>query len=199
MTTKMVMSIKNNKKLSSGFTLIEMLVALSLFSIIMTIMMGSVLSVISANRKSQSMRSVMDNLNFTLDDMARTIRFGTNYHCGASGDTSTPSPKDCDDNAVGENNITFKASDGRVITYKLVNGQIARSIVSVNGGADYFMTSGDIFISKLTFFVFGTTPFPDEVQPEVILIVAGSVGSKPSEVSSFSVETTVVQRYLDFQ
>ena len=62
-----------------GFTLIEIMVAVSIFSLIMVISMGSILSVFDANKKSQTLRTVMDNMNFTLEGMTRTIRFGRNY------------------------------------------------------------------------------------------------------------------------
>ena len=51
---------------TGGFTLVELMVSVSLFAIVMVISMGSVVSVFDANKKSQSLRTVMDNLNSTI-------------------------------------------------------------------------------------------------------------------------------------
>lgn len=45
--------------------------------------MESVISVLNANRKSSSTRSIMDDMNYTLDGMSRTIRFGISYRLDA--------------------------------------------------------------------------------------------------------------------
>ena len=74
---KKMINPKNNK---SGFTLVELMVSVSLFVIVMTISMGSILSVFNANRKAKNIRNVMDNINFTLEGMTRTIRFGSNIY-----------------------------------------------------------------------------------------------------------------------
>jgi type II secretory pathway pseudopilin PulG len=56
-----------------------MIVAIFIFSIVVTIASGAMLSMISANRKAQALKTVMNNVNLALDSMSRDIRFGTNY------------------------------------------------------------------------------------------------------------------------
>ena len=181
--------VENN----NGFTLIELMAAISIFSVVMLISMGSILSVFDANRKSQSLRSVMDNFNFTMESMTRTIRFGRNYHCGSSGDVTQP--LDCP-SPFWSDFLVVKDSNGSEVTYKLSNNRIIRSI---DGGQDYFMTSPDITITNLAFRVFGSSPYPELLQPQVIVVVEGFAGTKPGTQSSFSLETTVSQRQFDFQ
>src|SRR3989344_7745809 len=151
---------KNNIQKNRGFTLIEIMVALSIFSIIMTISMGSILSVFDANKKSQSLRAVMDNLNVTLEGITRTIRFGAVFHCGG-GDTS--SPADC---LSGSNTMTVKASSGAFTTYRLSSGRIIRTV----GGTDYFLTSPDVTVTNLSFRIIGSSP-SDSLQPEAIIVI----------------------------
>lgn len=69
-----------NKK-QSGFTLIEIIVSLALFSVVITIAVGALLILIASNRQLQSEQSVLTNLSFALDSMTREIRTGTNYYC----------------------------------------------------------------------------------------------------------------------
>src|SRR3989344_7817509 len=161
-----------NLKTKKGFTLVELMVSISLFTIVMTISMGSIFSVFNTNKKSESLRAVMDNLNFTLEAMTRTVRFGTNYHCDVTvGVISVP--RDC---ASGADSFSVLDSNGQQVSYKLSGTRIARSI---NGGADYFLTSSDVTIQKLKFFVFGSTLYSnggDLFQPQVIMVIGGYAG-----------------------
>ncbi len=67
-----------------GFTLIEMIVSLGIFSIIVTTAVGALLVLISNNQKLQGEQNVMTNLSFALDSMTREIRTGYNYHCSGA-------------------------------------------------------------------------------------------------------------------
>ncbi len=187
-----------------GFTLVELMVSVSVFAIIMTISMGSILSVFDANRKSQSLRAVMDNMNFTLEAMTRTIRFGTHYHCNISV-VSPPltSGNDCGFNSTADS-IDVKTVDKLGVAHQVIykravvsgKGRIART---VDGGTDYYLTSSDVDITKLSFNVFGSPAFPDPSQPQVIIVISGFAGSKATSQSKFSLETTVSQRLFDSQ
>ena len=185
---------KNQK---SGFTLVELMVSVSVFVIIMVISLGSILSIFDANKKSQTLRTVMDNLNFSLEAMTRNIRFGTNYHCDATvGDIATPAPRDC---SSGATSMVVKTADGKKVAYKLSGGRITRSI---NGGSDYFVTSSDVTITDLKFRVVGSTPYSvgnDLYQPQIVITINGFSGVKATTKSSFSLETTVSQRMFDSQ
>lgn len=64
-----------------GFTLIEIIVSLGVFSVVITIAVGALLMLVAANAQLQSEQVVMTNLSFALDSMTREIRTGTNYYC----------------------------------------------------------------------------------------------------------------------
>ncbi len=171
------------------------MVSVSLFVLVLLVSSGSILAVFDANKKSQTLRSVMDNLNFTLESMTRTIRFGNTYHCDITIGTIT-TPRDC---ASGATSIAVKASDGTQVVYKLVGSRIARSIA---GGPDYYMTSSDLTVQILSFRVFGSPTFSngaDLYQPQVIMVIKGYAGVKQTTQSTFTLETTVSQRVFDSQ
>ncbi len=188
------------KKYGGGFTLVELIVSVSLFATIMVISMGTIVTVFDANKKSQTMRTVMDNLNLTVETISRTIRFGSNYHCDITkGPPSYPaltSPLDC---ASGASSMQVRGSDGRVYIYRQIGNRIARSI---NGSANYFLTSSDVTITSLKFRVFGSPSYStggDIFQPQVIITVSGYAGTKANSKSTFSLQTTVSQRIIDSQ
>ncbi len=177
---------------TAGFTLVELMVSISIFSLVMTIAMGSILTTLGANVKAKSLRSVMDNVGFTLESMTRTFRFGRVYHCGG-GDITTP--RDC---PWGENSMTVLDSDNRRVTYFLntTTNQIMRVIDS---GTPSPMTSNDMIITDLSFRVFGSAPFNagDYYQPQVIILVGGYVQGGNNQ-TRFYLQTTVSQRLLDY-
>lgn len=67
---------------TQGFTLIEMIVSLALFSVVVTISVGGLLVLIAANKQLQEEQNVLTNLSFAIDSMAREIRTGSSYDCG---------------------------------------------------------------------------------------------------------------------
>lgn len=67
----------------SGFSLIEMIVALAVFASVVTIAIGALLILITTNQQLQAKQGVMTNLSFALDSMTREIRTGSHYFCGS--------------------------------------------------------------------------------------------------------------------
>lgn len=183
--------LKFNKKFlnsKSGFLLVEMIIAITLFVLIAVLSVGSVLSIFDANKRAQSSKTVVDNLNLSIENIARIVRFGSNYYCGTSSNLS--SVNDCSGGG-GSLSITFSGS--RII-YRL-NGNTLQK--SDNGGSTYSdITSPETKIEYLMFYVFGTT-LSDNNQPYVIMVIKGYSGNKLTAQSSFSVETLVSQRILD--
>lgn len=186
-----LLSIKTNNKSiknSYGFTLIEIMVAVTLFTVVATISMGALISIFDANNKSQTSKTVVDNLNIAIEDMVRTIRFGSHYHCGSSGSLTTPQncPTGSDFLALNFNGFTN--------VYRKNGNTIEKSI---NGGSSYTpITEPSVVIQNLTFYVFGTDT-SDELQPYVVVVIKGYVGTKATTQTNFSIQTTISQRTLD--
>lgn len=193
------MKFKNgNKNFNRGFTVIELTVALGLFTVVMLISVGALLSIVDANRKARALESVMDNLSFAIENMSRSIRVGDTYHCGTSG--SIASPRNC---SSGSSFFAFEATDGDSsdssdqTVFRLNGNQIERS---TDSGSTYLsITSPEISIDSgtgLQFYVVGTGS-GDNQQPRVIMVIRGQAGVKTREVSRFEIQTTVSQRSVD--
>ncbi|PIT96854.1 hypothetical protein COT82_00925 [Candidatus Campbellbacteria bacterium CG10_big_fil_rev_8_21_14_0_10_35_52] len=183
-----------------GFTLIEMLVAVSLFVFVMLIGVGTLLSIIDANRKARALSSVMNNLNFALESISRNIRMGTKYHCEEN--TSVPpnidTPKDCNPGKL----FAFEASGGNPLN---PNDQIIYRInydesgieMSKNGGANFVgITAKEVVIENFSFYVSGSS-MTDNYQPKVVITIKGFVGVKEKIKTEFNLQTMVSQRVLD--
>ncbi|MFZ2523286.1 MAG: hypothetical protein WAW92_02765 [Minisyncoccia bacterium] len=184
----MNISVKKNS-FKKGLTLIEIMVASSMFIIVMLIMSGAIVSVFSANQKSNNLRSVMDNLNLTLESMTRTIRFSKAYNCGSYTPLGS-TYSDCTGGGSSDFTVTFNAAP---IRYYLSSGRIKRSV----GGVETFITSPEVNISSLNFIVSGSDPY-DTLQPRVTIQIKGVAGGTGTRGSTFYLETTVSQRQFDF-
>ena len=178
-------------KINKGFTLVEILVAVALFTVIASFSTGAVLSIFDANNRARASKTVVDNLNLAIEDMVRTVRFGNNFHCGNSGNLA--SPTNCPDSSGSDLlDVTFK---GDVIVYRLNGTAIQKSS---DGGSNYTdITSPETSIDYLRFYVFNSQS-SDNKQPYVVAVIKGHSGNKITAQSSFSIETTISQRVLDF-
>ena len=67
-----------------GFTLVEMIVSLAIFTVVAVVAVGALLKITDANRKSQTLKTAINNLNFALESMSREMRVGANYAVGAN-------------------------------------------------------------------------------------------------------------------
>ena len=171
--------------MNKGFTLVEILVAIALFSIVMVVALGAMFSMVDANRKAQAVNLSMTNLNFALEAMSRSLRTGTEYSCGRGGDCT-----------AGDTMIRFTNQTNQSIVYRYnsTDKSIERSL---NGGGSYSrLTAPEVLITSMTFYVTGSTA-GDTVQPRILITLKGTAGTKPETQTSFNIQTTVVQRILD--
>lgn len=182
--------MKISKLDSRGFTLVEMITAMAVFMVVLTLSLGSILQVFDVNRKSQALKTVMSNLNLAIESMAREMRFGEDYHCGSSGTIS--SPQNC---PGGDSFVSFLSSDDEQIVYRL-NGSVIEK--SVNGGASYAAITGqEIDIEDLSFYVLGAGAQSPSLQPKVIIKISGTAGADEDSQTEFTLQTMVSQRILD--
>ena len=175
--------IKNKRQKNKGFTLVELLVSLALFTIVLTIVLGTIFTIMDANRKARSLSLVMNNLDFAVESMVRTIK--TARDIDPSGSFVSPGSK-----------LTVIDQDNEVVTYKLENGAIKRNI---QPSTEFIsVTSPEITITNLTF----TNPngnAPNTNQPRIIVNIMGKAQVGPRISSDFSIQTTISQRDLNIE
>lgn len=166
-----------------GFTLIEMIVSVSIFTVVMFVAVGALLAITDANRKANAIRTTMDNLNFAVGSMARDIRTGTDYGCDGAG--NCPS---------GGESITFTDQTGVTVRYWYDESTYSIK-VSKNNGASQAITSSEIRIESLTFYVTGVGT--DFLQPRVVIAIKGKTGLKAKTQVELNVQTAVSQRKIE--
>ena len=211
-------NIKTKKQ--SGFTLIEVMVSVTLFAIVMTMSLGAILSIIDGNKKAQAINSVANNLNFAVESMVRDIKTGYAYTCGSNNNHQDISllsidassnigsgRNGCDPSSASDNislisTIPTATATKRSVKYFLNSddGRIYK-VTSDNPASAYPVTSPEVKIQTLSFYVdnpITQTTDPTTVgQPKVFLIIKGTASVNPTQTSDFTIQTLISQRNLN--
>ncbi len=187
-----------------GFTLVEILVAVALFSVVMTVSVAALLSLVTANRKTQALQSVMSNLNTSLDSIVRATRTGSAYHCG-SGDIQTT--RSC---PGGDTLFAFRPycngpscdpTDRWEYQYDasrtICGADICKTEYGDSTVGPYAITAPEVTIEHLRFYVIGTDK-NDSIQPKVLIELKGTAGGTSLRTrSDFTIQAVAAQRILD--
>ncbi|MBI3572364.1 type II secretion system protein [Candidatus Kaiserbacteria bacterium] len=175
-------------KNKNGYTLVELIVAVGMFALIMTLAAGAYLIMIGASRSAQATATGINSLSFALEDMVRSVRTGIGYNCNA------PGGGDC---ANGGSALYFTNSSGQSTTYAFLGGALTKNGVALTD------SSVTVNASKSRFYVSGTLPscatHPppqscDNNQPNITFLISGTVSPGPGKTTSFSIETGATMR-----
>ncbi|MDP3784960.1 MAG: type II secretion system protein [bacterium] len=177
-------SAKNNFK--RGFTLLEMIVSLGVFSIAILISLSSIFSISDAQKKAVALQNALDNLRFAIEAASKEIRTGSSFHCGS--DISL-TPQDCGGGAA----FTFLNADGETVSYYQDQSQLLKK---VGAALPQSITAVTVKIERLVFYVSGA-PSGDGRQPRVTIVIEGKVSPTSRTETTLQLETTVSQRKLD--
>jgi type II secretory pathway pseudopilin PulG len=205
---------KNILHNQSGFTLVELMVSLSLFIIVVLALIGSLYTVNDASRRVQAMRTVMDNLNFAMEHMSRNIRTSEVIYCGSqlmssvgncpiSGNagpgTALSMHSTLGKQQLVEYRLNRPSVDGPWVIEKrnteLIPTPSGGQILNLPGvsGEWIAITSPEINIEKLNFYVDGAYE-GDGIQPNVIIKMEGVAAIPDGTTVPFSVQTYLSQR-----
>jgi len=198
------MKFKNYQK-NKAFTLVELMVATSIFVVIMLASMGALFTLLDASKNARALRFAMDNVNFAMESMSRSIRMGTYYTCigTETGMVMTGNPTGVGDCTSGGTFISFIPQPytgyiaGNRIGYKLHDrGDLTYSLQRCDGAnitnPCIDIVSNDVNVQRLKFIVNGSDP-ADGVQASAYIIMKGTVMVKGIP-TSFSLQTMASQR-----
>jgi len=194
----------SNVQIKNGFTLIEMMVALAIFSVATTVIVDIFMTASRAQRRTLAIQKIQSDARYSMEAMAREIKMDmTNYDwSGYSGGIAVPEDelalKDADDNS-----IVFKKSGENCPA-----GTNNCLVVSLDDGTTWeSITSKGINVLDLKFYIYPSKdPFKlvkigevytyeTDDQPRVtIVLVAKGVGGRPDEQQTVYLQTTVSNR-----
>jgi len=173
--------LKTKKR--KGFTLIELMVSVSIFLIVAFVVTSVFITALDAYRKAKQISFLVDNLNYSFDRMVINLREGTNYQVTV--------------NAGSPNEINFVDVEGNSHIYKQSQSgtnpnRYIDECVSPNPCA-ILTDNSKISIDQLTFTLYPTPP-SDSVRPPMVRINAQSTITQRNLKTTINLQTTVTQR-----
>lgn len=163
-----------------GFTLIEMIVAIAVFTVVMTVTAATYLNISDIQRKANAIRAINDNVSFAMEVMSREISRGNDFNLAIAGCSYS----------VPCGYFDFRDRNDNQITYSLENNSIKRTSP---GDPDLYLTSSDVVIDNMEFMIKGQE-LGDGWQPMVTIIINATAGEKLKIRTSFNLQTTITQR-----
>lgn len=153
--------------------MIELLVALSIFALVIIAVLGLFSAAIKGQRRVIAQQNVQENARFLIEFMAKEIRMSTiTSDNGTSGD------------------LTLVRSDGDSVTYSIVSGKLYRNSGQVS--SDEVIVSGNFYVEGAES---GTI---DNQQPKVVIALEiQGAGAKVEEQTKINIQTTLSQRNFD--
>lgn len=157
-----------------------MLVALAIFSIVVTIMLSVTISLVKAQRKTQNLQLVHDSVRYATEMMAKEIRMSKIKDVKVLGNNV--------------NRLTIERLDdpGTDIVYIFQNDHPTKGgTLTRDKGGDSRDLNDKTKVKIMGYF------YPESNAPGkrlTIVLKAESVGARPSEEAAIDIQTTVISR-----
>lgn len=184
-----------NKK-DTGFTLVEMLVVITIFSILMIAIVGVFVSVLRIQRYYLASQRLLSETSYIMEYTSRFIRMAqkdSDGTCINAGTNYYPDSSVLSDSLefLNYRNQCHKFYRGNEAGVPDMNGKYFYQ--DINNGAEVLsLTSDKIEIKELNFYILGG----DDLQPRVtIYLELEAIGSNPRP--NIKIQTTISQRELD--
>lgn len=169
--------MKFKSKKEKGFTIVELLVAMSVFAVLLTVAVGVFVRVIRTQRNLVHRMNINNNAGSVLEQITRDLRTGYNF-CPVDFENG----EKCD--LIETNSLVFTNRNGDSINYSLVNKAVKKDGIQ--------LTASDVEINRLKFII-----RQDNVcDPWRITILMGVGSNKVEQDQYINLQATVSSRVL---
>ena len=209
--TIFIIGTRNMKQFSifkrKGFTLVETLVAVAVFSILVAIGVGGFARALQTQRQVAALIASESNASIAIEQMAREIRTGYAF-CNDPNNNGNP-------NTVCQNYCTplgsgwgsgawkcsaldFYNSDGTNVDYKMVNGLLERSTGGDVASAYVPITGNTVALQGLSFILFGNIE-GDRWTPRITISMQVAPNTSDPAIANtpLNLQTSVSARTID--
>lgn len=184
----------------AGFTLIEILISISIFIFLLIALNTFLGSAFSSTFRALAMKRLADSTRNALEIMGREMRLaqGDGSPCTQAG---SPGPSFL---LTSASQITFKdfSSPGRCIIYRYDSvNKVVRKNIDATGEQDFLGTNTpnkNVSVEKVTFTVYNSVSTPAMPQSRVVINMSVSTKDPTSanQTLSIDLQTTVSQREI---
>jgi len=164
-----------------GLTLIEILVSITIFSVVIGIITDVTLNMIRAEAIATSNQVALDNGRFILQRIAKAVRVSV---------IKTPSN-------LNSSEIELEHPRRGIVKYFLNSGRIVEQIGGL-ASTNSFLDSSSVTVENFKFNIKGADDGMDNRQPQVTIIMKlKPPNARQQELPSINIQTTLSQRCLD--
>lgn len=169
-----------------GFTLIEILVSVFIFSLIIAVTAGVFVSGLGAQRRALQSNQLLSQMSYTMEYMSRALRMAKKDDGTCIGDKLNYK--------IEGNGIKFRNYKNECQKFYLDGTQLKED----RDGSVALLTSTDFEVSEFRIGEFGwLQPPADYLQPRVTLFLETKAAGQESP--KIQLQTTISQRNLDIQ
>ena len=162
-----------NYNKENGFTMIELIVAIGIFSLIVSMVSGIFVLSILIQRRIIALRNAQDNIRFTIDSISREVRTGKDFSSVSSS-------------------LSFTNAKGEAVIYRLNNNEVEKSS---DGGVTYSAVTGpEVTVDYLNFYLSGQAA-GDRLQPRITITI-GATSRVGNQTGNLKIQTTISERLL---
>lgn len=181
---------KNNK----GMTLMELIVAVALFTIIMISTTSIFQLVIESQRNAIASQNLQEGMRYYLEIISKEIRMARRSD-GVCPTNPPPSQVNRIYNIDGVNKLYFKNKNNKCVSYYLSGGQLMiRKDANIATA-----TPNELKINNISFNIIDNTIIapPTAIQPEVTINMDAEVIGKEMHKQKIKLQTTISSRFYE--
>ncbi len=195
--------LQYSRKSNHGFTLVELIVSIAVFSILVLAAVDVMMSVFRAQAKAIALKDVLDNARFSLELISREIRTGSNMAY------TTVQPLNCPRNGLQFTSYNQGSPQERFYYWEDTDGDSVRDAlmrvamptagsVDCNTVPPQQFTSEEIILQNWTVGLSGNRVGPTDGQPRITLgFIMHTRDPRLGSDSIVKLQTTVTQRLRD--
>ena len=184
----------------SGVTLLEMLVAVSLFSVVVLAATGIFKMVTEGQRNAIAAQNIQENMRYAFEAMSKEIRMAqkSEHNCeSVVGDLAVYKVYNVTANIQGDI-LYFKNKNGDCVAYYLEDDAGISRLKVYRGTSANFITPNEIKVSNLKFNVIDDDIGAfHTVQPLVLMTMEVEAIGKAMHKQSMRIQTAVSSRYYE--
>lgn len=171
----------------AGFTLMEVMVSLAIFTVIILSATGIFKLVIDAQRKEISTQNVEESLKYFLEVVAKEMRSAQpgDGNCGPAGQVFVATH-----NVYGDQ-LSFENFYGQCVKYAVqLDAAGNKRFYVLRGSQQDFISPAKVTIDSLRFYLSSGT----STQPMVTINIQAHASSGSSGITALGIQTTIVAR-----
>jgi prepilin-type N-terminal cleavage/methylation domain-containing protein len=180
--------------MSKGFTLIEVIVSLGIFSLVLLITSGIFTAFVTSQRRNIGEQEVQENLRFSLELISREIRTGY-----ASSFALLPANPSADQGPT----LVFRDQNGACVAHRREGGAWVRAVATTSNECDLVnyssfapLTSRETTIADLHFKIPTDIASSSGLSRQGFITINSTLSSASASIPPLSLQTTISSRQI---